>query len=135
MAVPRPVSLKNQSIDIIRHHYPDALFGPIIKGTTKGDVSHLKPPITSVMQEKQKANITYIVFPCYKHGSETMIEEKARADAGMSLIQNAFNFNILGVQGFEAVTKVIDQAKSFEITYPDLDQALKAIDQIVNCHS
>jgi len=38
--VPRPISLKNRSIDVIRSFSPDVIFGEIVNDTSKGSVNH-----------------------------------------------------------------------------------------------
>jgi HprK-related kinase A len=130
--VPRPVSLKNRSIDIIEKHQPGANFGPVIQGTTKGDVSHLQPPVTSVQHQRTKAKLQFIIFPKYHSNANTGIREKPKADACMALIENSFNFNILGAEGFHAITDVIDKTHCFEIEYRNLEQALTLINKITD---
>jgi HprK-related kinase A len=128
--VPRPVSLKNQSIDIIRNFDSNAKFGPIIEGTSKGDVSHMEAPIPSIQQQDKTANCNIVVLPKYNATEKSYIRPKQKAEACMALIENAFNFNILQDQGFEAVTDIIDRTESYEIGYQNLAQAIDAIEQI-----
>ncbi len=58
----------------------------------------------------------------------------AKADACMALIENTFNFNILGSEGFSAMTEVVDKANCYDITYPNLEHALGFIGQIIYDH-
>jgi HprK-related kinase A len=46
--VPRPVSLKNASIDVIRRWAPHAVFGPAVPKTIKGTIAHMRAPQASV---------------------------------------------------------------------------------------
>ena len=46
--LPRPVSLKNASIDVLRRFAPKVEFGPIVHETMKGSVGHFKPPVDAV---------------------------------------------------------------------------------------
>ncbi len=50
----------------------------------------------------------------------------------MNLIENSFNFNILGYQGFEMITDLVDSLECYDFTYPDLKQALDGIEQITS---
>ncbi len=50
----------------------------------------------------------------------------------MSLIENAFNFNILGHKGFEMISDLVDSLECHDFTYPDLQQALDGIEQITS---
>ena len=46
--LPRPVSLKNESIDIIQRYEPDAIFSRKVSDTMKGTVAHMKVPTDSI---------------------------------------------------------------------------------------
>ena len=50
-AIPRPIALKNGSIDVFREFAPDAVIGPSVYGTRKGTVAHVKAPAPSVEQQ------------------------------------------------------------------------------------
>src|SRR5262245_4807368 len=65
MAVPmsRPVSLKNESIDVVRDFVPEAVIGPIARDTIKGSVAHLKPPADSVNRVGERARPRWVIFP------------------------------------------------------------------------
>ena len=43
----RPVSLKNESIEVIRSFDPGAIFGPVSKDTHKGTVAHMKADLAA----------------------------------------------------------------------------------------
>ena len=63
--VPRPISLKNQSIQIIRRYVPDAVLGRTAHYTAKGSVSHLKPRPDHVRRGEETAAPGWVVFPKY----------------------------------------------------------------------
>ena len=60
---PRPMPLKNESIDVLRAFAPDAIFGPRIEATAKGDVVHLRAPSDSIERAGETARAAWIVFP------------------------------------------------------------------------
>lgn len=130
--IPRPVSLKNNSINIIKHFAPDSVMGEIIPNTTKGNISHMLAPQESVLRQHETAKLSYIIFPKYNEKSQTVLTEKPKAQACMSLIENTFNFNILGEQGFDAVTDIIDKSICFDFTYPDLNEAIFKLESLFN---
>src|SRR4029079_4735133 len=47
-AIPRPMPLKNEAIEVIRAFAPDAELGPTIPNTRKGTIAHVKPPSDSI---------------------------------------------------------------------------------------
>jgi HprK-related kinase A len=42
--LPRPISLKNESIDVIARFWPDASMSEVVPDTLKGSVVHVRPP-------------------------------------------------------------------------------------------
>jgi hypothetical protein len=129
--VPRPISLKNMSIDIIRKHQSSAKMGAIVKNTTKGDIAHLQPDKASVERQFEPVADYKLVFPKYRANSDLKYKQVKPAEACMELIKNSFNFNILGTEGFRAITAVIDKSESYSLQYGSLQQAFEGIEKIV----
>nr|WP_305910228.1 HprK-related kinase A [Methylomarinum sp. Ch1-1]MDP4521225.1 HprK-related kinase A [Methylomarinum sp. Ch1-1] len=73
--MPRPVPLKNESIQVIREFSSTATIGPLFPKTRKGTVAHLKSPSPSVDQCKQLAKPALVIFPRYQKDSEILIQE------------------------------------------------------------
>ncbi|MDO6694003.1 HprK-related kinase A [Aliiglaciecola sp. 3_MG-2023] len=118
----RPVCLKNNSIDLIKAWHPEAYFSPICKDTQKGDVAHVKVLTWEQYQKFDKAQIVAVVFPKYVPESELKIYQLTQLDAFNTLSKNAFNYNVLGADGFDAVARVIKSCRLFEIEYSDLNE-------------
>jgi len=51
--LPRPVSLKNQSIDVIRQFDPEVFINRASHDTIKGTVAHMRPPRDSVLRQHE----------------------------------------------------------------------------------
>lgn len=122
--VPRPVSLKNASIEVIRRFAPDAVLGPVVHETTKGSVAHMRPPAESVRNADVLAAPGWVVLPKFVPGAPTRLEPLPKARALMRLISNAFNFNMHGAQGFELLADIVDRCDCFEFSYSQLDDAV-----------
>ncbi|OHX37637.1 hypothetical protein BJL95_17910 [Methylomonas sp. LWB] len=127
---PRPVSLKNQSIDIVAKRYPGLVFGPLSTDTSKGTVCHLKPPETSVSRQSESCPIAWIIFPKYEAGSATEFAPKAKSLTFIDVADNAFNFSRLGYAGFYALRNVLDRASCYQLRYSCLDDAVQIFDQL-----
>jgi HprK-related kinase A len=125
--VPRPVGLKDASIGIIRQFAPDAVFGPHCADTAKGTVAHMRPPQASVRQANQVAPLAWVVFPQFAPGAAAAMQPVPRAEAFLRLAGNAFNYSVLGPQGFETLAKAMEPAHCFACSYSNLDQALTLI--------
>lgn len=132
---PRPISLKNQSIQVIRNFSADVVFGRTIRDTTKGTVAHLKPPQNSVLRSSEKATPALLVFPSYRKGAQTSLTPVTKGRAFMALCDNAFNYSVLGKNGFDRIKSLIDTCDCFQFEYSDLSQAIEAFDQLVDAGS
>ncbi len=128
--VPRPIGLKNQSIDIIQQRYPEAVFGILSSDTLKGSVCHLKPPKASVERQFEECPIGWIIFPKYEAGSAIEMVSKSKGQAFMEIANNAFNYSVLGVEGFDILKKVVDRADCYSFKYSNLDEAIAVFEQL-----
>jgi hypothetical protein len=127
--LPRPVSIKNAAIDLIRQRMPDATIGPIATDTAKGTVAHLKAPLDSVRRADERAKPAWLVFPEYDSAaSETVLEPLSKGRSLMAAAESSFNYDVLGVTGFETVADLVDRCDCYTLTYHDLDQALARIE-------
>lgn len=122
--LPRPVSLKNGSIDLIRRYAPQAQFTRAVADTAKGTVAHMKPPADSVRRAHEPARPAWIVFPKYVAGASPLLAPVPRARAFLRLAENAFNYSVLGAAGFDAVAGLIDATDTFDFSYSALDDAI-----------
>lgn len=121
---PRPVSLKNQSIDIIRQRYPEVFFGPVSTDTTKGNVCHMKPPLLGVQKQLQSCPVGWVIFPKYEQDADAELNELGKGHALIDVATNAFNYSRLGKSGFDVLRKVIDNAACYQFRYSKLDEAV-----------
>jgi len=122
--LPRPVSLKNQSIDIIQNFAPDAIFSRPVNDTQKGTVAHMKAPADSVIRAAETALASWIIFPKYQVGSPTQLESLPQSRAFMRVADHSFNYSLLGVPGFETLARLIDGCPCYDFTYSLLDEAM-----------
>ncbi len=129
--IPRPIALKNESIDVIKSFSPSAYVGPTILNTRKGDVAHVKPPGDSVLRQFEKADAKGIVFPRWEKGAPLTVNEIPKAEAFMMLAMNAFNYELLGEAGFMTVSKLISECACYQLVYSDLREAIEFMDGLV----
>ena len=132
-AIPRPVSLKNDSIQIIRRFAQSAIVGPEFVDTSKGRVAHMRAPTDSVRRAEETAKSAWIVFPKYMTKAPARLSPFPKARAFISLAQNAFNYTLLGKRGFEVLSEVVDRCECYELTYGDLGEAMALFDAL-ECH-
>jgi HprK-related kinase A len=124
LPLPRPIGLKNESIDIIRREFPAAVIGPSTVETRKGTVAHVRPPAESLARADEPAVPAWIVFPTFDAGiRQAEVRPVSRAEALLRLADQAFNYSLLGVSGFETLADVVDGCACFDIRYGSLDDA------------
>ncbi len=128
--LPRPVSLKNASIDIVGAYAPQAVFSPSVADTSKGTIAHMKPPAESVRRADETARPAWLIFPKYVAGAATRLAPVSPAAGFMKLIDNAFNYSGLGLQGFETAASLIDVVACHDFSYSVLDEAIDAFDAL-----
>jgi HprK-related kinase A len=121
--IPRPVGLKNDSINIIKAFLPSASFGPECKDTRKGTVAHMAVSAEDCVNT-QRVKPKWIVYPKYEAGSDTILEPHPRGDSLVQLASNSFNNQVLGKQGFETLVNLQERTESFDFRYSRLEEAI-----------
>ncbi len=129
--IPRPLALKNDSIDVVREFSSEAYIGPRTDNTRKGTVAHLRPPSASVAASEQPVDLQFVVFPRWVSGSECVVSELSENDAFMLLATNAFNYELLGEKAFTTVAEVVEKTRCFDLVYSDLEVAIPALRDII----
>lgn len=130
LPVPRPISLKNGSIDVIRQFAPAAILSPAVSDTVKGTIAHLKPPAASVARAADCAQPAWIVFPKYEAGAATHLAPLEKAATFMRVAENSFNYSVLGAAGFHALGAMIDASACHAFSYSKLDEAIALFDAL-----
>jgi HprK-related kinase A len=129
-ALPRPVSLKNQSIDVIRAFDPEAFINRASHDTAKGTVAHMRPPRDSVLRQHEPARPGWVIFPKWEADADTQLTPHSKALTFMFLAQNAFNYSHLGADGFRVGTALIEKTECYDFKYSKLHEAVAAFDRL-----
>ncbi len=131
LPLPRPVGLKEESIEVIRRFEPSAFVSRPWPGTKKGTIAHMRMPPESVARAGEMASPAWIVCPKYTSGATSRFEPIHRSQAMLYAADDAFNYSLLARVGFETLADVVESCGCFEFTYDDLDAAVKAFDELV----
>jgi len=121
--LPRPVSLKNASIDVIRAFAPTVAISQPVHDTSKGSVAHMRAPSDSVDRASETARPGWIVVPRYEAGLAAALIPLSRARGLMRMADNAFNYSVHGRTGFEVLAQLVDRCACYEFAYGDLEEA------------
>lgn len=128
--LPRPVSLKNRSIDVIRAFAPEAVFGAVVDGTMKGTVGLLRAPTDSIRRAGEAAAPHAIVFPQWEEGAPAVLAAMPRARMFMKVADNAFNYTLLGAQGFATLAALAERSAGYTFRYSKLDDAMDVFERL-----
>ena len=127
---PRPISLKNASIKIIKDYAEDLLIGDVVEDTAKGSVAHMRVPAQSLEPAACQARPALVVFPRWQAQATNLLEAMDKGPALMSVAANSFNYNVLGPQGFELLAEVIDKCRCYTYSYTSLDDAVATMERL-----
>ena len=130
LANPRPVSLKNQAVEVIRARAPQARFSRTYRATTKGDIAYMQAPPDAVARCHESAEPGLLIAPMFRRGAPTTVRELTHVEAFRWLTDNAVNYASMLQFGFDTVTDFIEQSGLYALTYSDLDDAIATIAQL-----
>lgn len=127
---PRPISLKNRSIDVMAERAPADRFSRRYHGTPKGTLGYLMPPPDSIARMDEPARPRCVVFPTFAPGSTPAIRLVEKPEAHILLVASSTNYQTLGEAGFLAMADLLDACPAYEITYPSLEAAAALVEQM-----
>ena len=129
--MPRPVSLKNASIEVIQRFAGQRVrFASVVRDTVKGTVGHFAPPPDSVRRAQEPAMPGWVVFPRYVAGAPAAFTPLTKARTVLRLVENAFNYNVQREAGFDALGELVAHSQCADFSYGDLDQAMVQFDAL-----
>ena len=120
----RPISLKNDSITLIRRYLPAVVLSRPCSETEKGIVAFMKPPRDSVLRTCEPARPAWLVFPKFVPSTRPLLVPISKARSFLMVCDNSFNYTMHGEQGFRIVARLIDACKCYELVYGDLEMAI-----------
>lgn len=126
---PRPVSLKNRSIDILQALAPADRFSARYPGTPKGTLCYMRPPADAIAGMLRPARTRAVVFPLFDAGAEPTLERLTATECFVRLSASSTNATVLGEAAFESLW-LLSQKPVFAITYPDLESARTLVQQV-----
>ena len=126
---PRAVSLKNESLGLFEDVDPGRL-GPVLEGTPKGRIRHLRPPPQAVARMGEPARPVAILFPRFGRDLEPAVREVGAAEAFMRLTQASTNYVALGERGFDSLSRLVGGLPSTAIAYADTGQAQALVETL-----
>lgn len=126
----RPVSLKNESIDVIKAFSSDAIIGPVSKETHKGVVAHMKADLHANSHDSTPLKASAMIFPTYSKEEQQRLVPRRRSESFILAAYHSFNYSLLCETGFESMRTLVANVNCYDLFYHDLDWAINALDQL-----
>ncbi|OQW87853.1 MAG: HprK-related kinase A [Rhodoferax ferrireducens] len=126
----RPVSLKNQSLQVIQTFAPESILNQVTHDTSKGSVSHMKVPVNHVRRMNEFAKPRWVVFPKYLSNAPARLSSRPKANSMLELGRNSFNYTVHGQTGFELLADVVSNSDCYDFSYSQLDDAVAVFDDL-----
>jgi HprK-related kinase A len=126
----RPVSLKNESIDVIKSFSSNAIFGPVSEETHKGVVMHMKADLQPDSHDTKTLSVRAMVFPRYARGEPQQLSPRRRTDSFILAAYHSFNYSLLCENGFEAMKTLVQNVDCYDLVYYDLDLAVHTVNEL-----
>lgn len=128
----RPISLKNQSLEVIRKFAPWAVFNQVTHDTSKGSVGHMKVPTAHVERLEDRVRARWVIFPQYVPEASAELTARSRANSMLELGRNSFNYTVLGLTGFELLADVITASDCYDFRFSQLEDAVSVFDRLAD---
>jgi HprK-related kinase A len=128
---PRPISLKNEAIDMMAKLLPDAHVSERFANATKGTVAFMRPPTQSIAAAGKTALPALVIFPTYRPETNVELKPVEKAQAFMRLIKSSANYLTLLGTGFETLANLVEACDHYALDYGSLDDATGTIESLV----
>ncbi|WP_417451695.1 HprK-related kinase A [Kordiimonas sp.] len=127
---PRPVSLKNASIDVVRELAGPGEISMRMDGTPKGAVAYRRARASDIEAMNKTATPRLLVFPRYVERSPAEVKKIEAGDAAMRLVAGSPNYQVTGRAGFESTMAMMDRLTSYEITYGNTEDSVRLVNEL-----
>jgi len=122
---PRPVSLKGQSIQIVKNFAGVEWMSKTLSGTPKGDIAYRRARASDIASANQPLPAKLILFPSFQEGATSTTKEISKPEALMKLIPSSTNYHLLGEPAFTSLVRMVSGARAYEITYGSTAESLR----------
>ncbi|WP_170920365.1 HprK-related kinase A [Desulfacinum hydrothermale] len=118
LPLPRPVSLKGSSIQVVQAQAPGLTVGGFCfnEGPNE-EMAYVVPPPDAVRRMHEPAEPSVLVFPRFQSGKNLTVHSMPPSRTAYALAENAFNYSILGLEGFRLLAFLVEKCPAYELSY------------------
>ncbi len=129
--VARPISLKNESIALIRRWAPSAHFSPVFTGTIRGDIAFLRPPAESVARAAETVAPALIVSPAYQAAAPVTLQPLGKSETFRLLARSCMDYHTTQRCGFDTLARMVDSCAAYRLSYGTLAEGVEAMETLL----
>lgn len=126
---PRPVSLKNEALGLFEGVDP-ARLGPVLEGTPKGTIRHLRPNPEALARMDEPAMPALLLFPRFGRDLDSAVRPVGAAEVFVRLTQASTNYVALGEPAFGQVGRRLLSLPVRAIDYPDGETGVALVERL-----
>ncbi|WP_262691507.1 HprK-related kinase A [Kordiimonas aestuarii] len=127
---PRPVSLKNASIDVVQAFAGNDAVSTRLEGTPKGTIAYRRARRADVEAMNQVAVPKLLIFPHFTDGRQPGVTQVEPADAAMRLVAGSPNYQVVGEAAFESTMAMFDSLACYEISYGNTEDSVRLVEDL-----
>ena len=98
-------------------------FGPVLEGTPKGTIRHLRPADEAIARMSEPARPALILFPRFGSDLNVGVRPVGAAEVFVRLTQASTNYTALAERGFRALTQLVTTVPAVALDYPNAEAA------------
>lgn len=127
---PRPISLKQETIPVVREMVGDEWISKVVVDTPKGNIAYYRAKQADLKRDQEPVNAKLVIFPKFEKGVQPVAQQLNPAEAIMRLVPASTNYSLLGEPAFRAMTGILENTRAFEISYGSTTDSLRLMEQI-----
>lgn len=127
---PRPISLKQNSIPIVRELLGPDRISEVISDTPKGDIAYARVSNASLTSTQSSAPVKLILFPNFQVGAQAVARRLNPAEAVMRLVAASTNYSLLGEPAYRTMVSLVKGAQTYEITYGTTEESVRLVGEL-----
>ncbi len=129
---PRPISLKNNSADIMREYAPEDRFSLAYEGTPKGTITYLAPPKASIEAMARTVRPRLVLFPVFKPGTTPQVEKISSIEAFVLFKHSTVNNERLRLMAYETVSGLVESCQAYRLHYGSMKDGMELVTSLVD---
>lgn len=127
---PRPLSIKNESFDVLKQFSGDAQFTTPMPETPKGRLAYLRPTAESIRRSAEPGKLAWIVFPEFAPEQEPAIVPLQKSKTLFGLTRSSVNYDKFAQRSFDLIADLVDTVPAYSVRYRDIESAHRLIEEI-----